>query len=85
MKHRKEEDELYRKFARARDEEDKRMTNEIRASFGFLRVFSALAAAEMRERWLNYFWRRNRKSEASGFVLVVFIDICSVRASSLAR
>jgi hypothetical protein len=35
MKHRKEEDELYRKFARARDEEDKRMTNEIRASFGF--------------------------------------------------
>lgn len=48
MKHRKEEDELYRKFARARDEEDKRMTNEIRASFGFLRVFSALGGRDER-------------------------------------
>ncbi|KAK6617211.1 hypothetical protein RUM44_005542 [Polyplax serrata] len=30
MKHRKEEDDLYRKFARAREEEDKRIKDEIR-------------------------------------------------------
>lgn len=32
MKHRKEEDDLYRKFARAREEEDKRMKEEFRVS-----------------------------------------------------
>ncbi|GLH00696.1 Hillarin [Gryllus bimaculatus] len=30
MKHRKEEDDLYRKFARQRDEEEKRMRDEFR-------------------------------------------------------
>jgi hypothetical protein len=32
MKHRKEEDDLYRKFARQREEEDKRMREEFRVS-----------------------------------------------------
>lgn len=32
MKHRKEEDDLYRKFARQREEEDKRMKEEFRVS-----------------------------------------------------
>lgn len=29
MKHRKEEDELYRRFAKKREDEERRMTNEI--------------------------------------------------------
>lgn len=33
MKHRKEEDDLYRKFARAREEEDKRIKDEIRVGY----------------------------------------------------
>lgn len=33
MKHRKEEDDLYRKFARHREEEDKRIREEFRVSF----------------------------------------------------
>lgn len=33
MKHRKEEDDLYRKFARQREEEDRRMRDEIRVSY----------------------------------------------------
>jgi hypothetical protein len=32
MKHRKEEDDLYRKFARQREEEDKRIREEFRVS-----------------------------------------------------
>lgn len=32
MKHRKEEDDLYRKFAKAREEEDRRMKTEIQVS-----------------------------------------------------
>lgn len=35
MKHRKEEDDLYRKFARQREEEDRRMRDEIRVSSHF--------------------------------------------------
>lgn len=33
MKHRKEEDDLYRKFARAREEEERRIKEEIRVSY----------------------------------------------------
>lgn len=33
MKHRKEEDDLYRKFARQREEEERRIRDEIRVSF----------------------------------------------------
>lgn len=33
MKHRKEEDDLYRKFARHREEEERRMRDEIRVSY----------------------------------------------------
>lgn len=35
MKHRKEEDDLYRKFARQREEEERRIRDEIRVSFNF--------------------------------------------------
>lgn len=33
MKHRKEEDELYRKFAKKREEEDRRVQDEIQVGF----------------------------------------------------
>lgn len=33
MRHRKEEDDLFRKFQRQREEEDKRIREEIRVSF----------------------------------------------------
>lgn len=33
MKHRKEEDDLYRKFAKQREEEERRMRDEIRVRF----------------------------------------------------
>lgn len=36
MKHRKEEDDLYRKFARHREEEDKRIREEFRVSFAHI-------------------------------------------------
>lgn len=36
MKHRKEEDDLYRKFARQREEEDKRMKEEFRVSMNVI-------------------------------------------------
>lgn len=45
MRHRKEEDDLYRKFQRQREEEEKRIRDEIRVSFYALFYFPH-----------NFFW-----------------------------
>jgi hypothetical protein len=45
MKHRKEEDDLYRKFARQREEEDKRMREEFRVSAAINLIGSQLLRA----------------------------------------
>lgn len=50
MKHRKEEDDLYRKFARQREEEDKRMREEFRVSAA---VNRAQAADGTYWRWMK--------------------------------
>lgn len=64
------------------------MKDEIRASFAFdVLCVSLLARRRQRSARLTTFsggTGRARRAR-SGFVLVVFIDICSVRARSLAR
>jgi len=70
MKHRKEEDDLYRKFARQREEEDKRMKDEIKASFVFVYInivlFLRMEAATARCNYL---------ASGTGRARLVVIDI----------
>ena len=53
MKHRKEEDDLYRKFARAREEEDKRMKVEFRVN---ITNFFFILFYNVKKYFLNIFY-----------------------------